>query len=246
MRRLSLIILGGRLDPGEWGCFMRRWQLALLLVVVVLLPCRQGPSEGRTMNSPITVELNELPQQGTWDTALAAFRAYSKIETLQRAVDGIQIVIEIEHDAARDGEIQNPLDLLVAGVLLLDGQGRPVMLPRVAPRTLIHTKGPDKDELRLPFRVRFVEMDGRTFSRAEMEVYAIGFAPKSRMRIGLVVDRIAAGTTPTAPSANAAPDVVPIPAGDYTVQLILIIASPDATSSRTLESAPVRVRLDPG
>jgi len=155
-------------------------------------------------------------------SALAGFSVSVESEPVQQ--DGIHLVVVIEHDAPAGAAIMNPLDFLASGVLLLDGRGAPVSLPRVVSRLKVNTPSA---ALRLPFRLDFIESGGKVLAREETEAAMMHFQPRDELRIGITLDR--------------GEDERPLPPGDYQVEIILRLAA-KASQTRTFESPPIAVR----
>ena len=185
------------------------------------------------MQDAVRTELHEPPGAHAAHGALSGWTAALEMASRQPA-GGIHLVIELTNHTGETDEILNPLDFLAAGISVTGAAGRRVELPRAAPRMLIHTGGAEKDRLNLPFRLEFVEVDGRRLAEREIEQKTIAVKPGGSVRIGIAIERVV-------PQGTAAPAA--IPPGDYHVQVSLTLMSAgESQAVRKLQTAPVAVR----
>jgi hypothetical protein len=182
-----------------------------------------GPSTDRGPLSMCTVTLEMAPRQ-------------------RLTHEGIQLVVEISNRAAETIELINPLDFLVAGIVLADHTGQRLELPRVVPRLLIHTGGPDRNRLTLPFRVDFVDLAEHRLPESAIERRTMVLEPGVTLAIGMTVDRIVVRQRADRSVGHAEP--VPIATGDYQIQVsVTLVQAGQPEVSRVVQSPPLPVTL---
>ena len=203
-------------------------------------------SDGRgtiNVNAAVRTDLREPTGASATKGTLSEFTVTLEMVLEQaRVEEGIHLVIEITNRGGREVELINPLDFLIAGILLYDRMGHGLDLASVPPRLLIHTTGPDRDRLSLPFRLDFIELDSRCLSDTEFEQRTIALSPGARLWIGIAVDRIVVRKETDA--STAPPEPMAIPPGQYRVEVSVTLAtSTNPEITRILQSPPLTVTL---
>jgi hypothetical protein len=114
-------------------------------------------------------------------------------------------------------------------------------LPPVPPRLLANTRGPERNRLLLPFHLNFVELGEKRLSDLEINESSIWLASHSHLRIGIRIDRVVL----PGPPGSGAREPVPIPPGEWRLEVSVILVSAGNTAiSRTLRSPETTLTLE--
>jgi hypothetical protein len=178
-----------------------------------------------------------------------------------QVADGIKLSLSISNLSAASISFRAPKDFLHLSIANSDGY--PVQLPPVPTWPFICTKGEQNrvaqekvyDERR-PIHVTNIQLDDPD-SRNDVANRVIKLAPGDTCRVTLSITKIVAdpkhyakqiverSNNPEAPIIEPwPPESMAIPAGNYTIRILLsLVSPPPATSNITLQSKAMKISL---
>src|ERR1043166_4138068 len=88
---------------------------------------------------------------------------------------GLVVRLGLRNEGKQPVELLNPFDS--AQLLIVDGNGFPMKLPRTAPALLVNTKGQTKPEVQTAFPVLRAQRNGLDWDVAELTAPTVAFEP---------------------------------------------------------------------